>query len=87
MNFNLERLSSEISESIQEPLIRMGMVYRIFHRHKTEDSISKKQLDKNYSSIETEDKMQDLIGIRITLYFADDIELVRETLKSISSAK
>jgi ppGpp synthetase/RelA/SpoT-type nucleotidyltranferase len=82
VNFNLKRLSSEISDSIEEPLIRMGMVYRVFYRNKTDDSISKKQIDKNYSLKEGGTKMQDLIGIRITLYFADDIELVRETLKT-----
>jgi ppGpp synthetase/RelA/SpoT-type nucleotidyltranferase len=59
----------------------MGLLYRLFFRAKAANSIEKKQEVKKYSTLSNKKKMQDLVGIRVALYFADDVEIVRETLK------
>lgn len=81
MNYNLDRLAGEISNLVEEELIKMGLLYRLFYRAKTAKSIEKKQETKKYSALTKEKKMQDLVGIRVALYFADDVDIVRETLK------
>ncbi|MEQ8470372.1 MAG: RelA/SpoT domain-containing protein [Marinoscillum sp.] len=81
MNYNLERLAAEISNLVEEELIKMGLLYRLFYRAKSTHSIEKKQEIKKYSASIKDKKMQDLVGIRVALYFADDVEIVRETLK------
>jgi len=81
MNFNLERLAGEISKSLDNELSKIGILYRLFWRAKEEESIQKKQEIKKYSENGDAKKMQDIIGVRITLYFADDVELVRGIIK------
>lgn len=81
MNYNLERLAAEISNLVEEELIKMGLLYRLFYRAKSSNSIEKKQEIKKYATANRDKKMQDLVGIRVALYFADDVEIVRETLK------
>jgi ppGpp synthetase/RelA/SpoT-type nucleotidyltranferase len=81
MNHSLERLASEVGEYVDETLIRIGVIYRLFYRAKDSISIDKKQSKKKYSSKKGEKKMQDIIGIRVVLYFADDVEIVKDTLK------
>ena len=71
-----------IVERITRPLDRCGIMYRVFFRVKSEESISKKLLIKRDSYSPDGKRMQDLLGIRITLYFSDDVELVHSCLKS-----
>jgi len=60
-------------------LLRAGLFFRIFYRSKSEDSLTKKILTKEYSL--SGNKLQDSIGIRVALYFADDLDIVRGLLK------
>ncbi len=80
MNNNLDRLAREVSNEISLLIEPSGILFRIFSRAKTDESISKKMISKNYKKIEK--NMQDIIGIRITLYFNDDIEIVYKILKN-----
>ena len=55
-------------------------MYRIFYREKTKESLTKK-ITSNPGKYGDQKKIQDLIGIRIALYFIDDITAVREALE------
>jgi putative GTP pyrophosphokinase len=79
-NLKFERLSKEIVEDINNELIRIGLLYRVFHRVKSTDSIERKMSTKKY--VAEGKKMQDLIGVRIIVYFKDDLELVKKTIKT-----
>ena len=81
MNPSLERLSREIGTAIENDLQRTGIFYRIFLRTKSEDSIQKKLKSKDYANSVDNKLMQDLIGVRITLYFEDDLPIIYSVLK------
>lgn len=81
---SLSRISREITENIDNELSRAGLFFRIFNRVKTSDSLSKKILSKGVGYYDVINrKVQDLIGIRIIVYFSDDIEIVYEHLKKL----
>lgn len=68
---------------IGEKLTRAGFYYRISYRVKSVDSTVSKLIYKDYRRRGTENedkKMQDLIGIRIILYYADDVDICRNLL-------
>lgn len=66
-------------ETIENDLNRLGIMHRIFGRVKSEVSFKVKLATGKYSP--NGKKIQDIIGIRITLYFSDDIGLVENILK------
>lgn len=77
---SLTRFAREISSLIEDPLIRVGIFYRIYFRCKTEKSLERKlnlTLPNGEMKYDGEIKyLRDLIGIRINVYFADDLELL-----------
>jgi len=79
MDSGLERLSRNISNDIEEELFRIGILCRLFARAKSKESIERKMSKKTYSDSK---KIQDLIGIRVVVYFKDDLPLVHRALKS-----
>lgn len=81
MNLGLDRLARDISFKIEDELQRSGIFFRIFARAKSVESIEKKLLAKDYENSSEHKKMQDLIGIRITVYFDDDLPIVYEAIK------
>lgn len=81
MNQGLDRLARDISFRIEDELQRSGIFYRIFSRAKSVESIEKKINSKDYANSVEKKKMQDIIGIRITMYFEDDLPIVYNTLK------
>lgn len=71
---------------IEEKLRKAGFYYRIAYRVKAVDSTVDKLIFKDYRrpGKENEDKkMQDLIGIRIMLYFTDDVEICTNLLDTL----
>lgn len=61
-----------------------GIIYRLFTRKKTKDSIKLKMKKKAESKyIAQNKKMQDLIGVRIVLYFNDDIDICIELMRNL----
>lgn len=78
INFN--RIAKTISENLESEINRIGLFYRIFYRVKSSESIDRKLITKNYSK--NDKKMQDLIGLRIVVYFKDDVEILKNTLTS-----
>ncbi|WP_431024361.1 hypothetical protein [Halomonas sp. H5] len=72
---------NEVSSRISSQLDSIGIMYRIFSRAKSRHSIdSKLSRDFRYGK---DKKLQDLIGIRIILYFNDDVDTVRSIISSI----
>ncbi|WP_420577272.1 hypothetical protein [Ekhidna sp.] len=82
MNAGLDRIARGISSEIESELERIGLLFRIFDRAKSEESLKRKLERKKYHLDSNGKLMQDLIGIRVVLYFKDDIPLVYKALKS-----
>ena len=82
MDLGLNRISRKISTEIEIELQRIGLLFRIFGRAKSEESIERKLVRKRYDNNIEGKKMQDIIGIRVVLYFKDDLPLVHKALKS-----
>lgn len=74
-----ERSVKELIEKIDDVLMPAGLLYRVFGRAKSNESLHKKIERGNYS--ENGKKIQDFLGIRVTLYFSDDIEIALNILK------
>lgn len=60
-------------------LDKAGIYYRVFARAKSTMSTLRKMGVKNYDSTH---KMQDLLGVRVVLYFKDDVDICVRMLKS-----
>lgn len=79
---SLDSLPSSITSDLQKQIIRVmdasAMFNRIFVRIKSKDSAHCKIKKKGYDETK---KMQDLIGVRIVLYFKDDITICRKLLE------
>ena len=73
---------------IEEKLKKAGLYYRLAYRVKKSDSIVDKMKRRNYGarcSKYEHRKLQDLIGVRIILYFDDDMAIVRKLVDSLFS--
>ena len=77
---NIERIAKSTSSSLEEEIIKSGIFYRIFYRCKSHKSLVNKLdiLDPSGEPKYTVTKklLRDIIGIRINLYFADDLEIL-----------
>jgi len=82
MNLGLDRLARDIGKEIEDELQRSGIFFRIFIRAKSETSIIKKLASKAYSRSKEKKLMQDVVGIRITMYFNDDLPIIYKALKT-----
>jgi ppGpp synthetase/RelA/SpoT-type nucleotidyltranferase len=67
--------------NITDTLNRIGIMYRIFSRVKDRRSLTKK-INSKPKYLQGMAKIQDLIGIRIVLYFPDDIKLVHDAMSA-----
>ena len=72
MQNTLEKIAGQLTADISDSLSRCGLIFRIFSRVKSESSIRKK-LEKK-SAEKKAKRLQDMIGIRIVLYFQDDVD-------------
>jgi putative GTP pyrophosphokinase len=81
MDFSDTRVAREVANEISSELERVGLFFRIFSRVKSSDSATTKIAKKNYQ--ESLKKLQDPIGVRVTLYFLDDLELATDALTDI----
>lgn len=93
MNDKYEQLKKHISSiptaipiglerSISKKLDKCGLFYRIFSRCKSPFSTIEKLKLKKDEYEKNGKKMQDLIGVRIALYFKDDIDICVEIIKN-----
>ena len=83
-NNGLERVSKEIASIIEDELNNLNLFFRVFFRCKSVGSLRKKlelKIDNNIDKYNSSKKIQDVIGLRINLYFADDVEIIRKLFK------
>lgn len=70
----------ELVRNVEKCISNLGIMHRIFFREKAPNSLEKK-ISNNPGKYGEEKKIQDIIGIRVALYFLDDIAIVREALE------
>ena len=69
----------DLEKQISDVMAQSGLFCRVFSRQKSGTSAVKKITAKK--KVQGEDyKMQDLFGVRIALYFKDDIQVCREII-------
>lgn len=73
----------EIEKIICKKLDKCGIMYRVFSRTKERESVKDKIKKKRDIYLSNGKKMQDLVGIRIVLYFKDDIDICIDILKQL----
>ena len=78
-----ESIFKVISEHIAEKLSSVGVFNRVFSRIKSVSSIERKITLRREDYIQKGKKMQDVFGIRITVYFLDDEKIAEKLIKSI----
>lgn len=78
-NFDLTYIVNAVRDEVERRIEKMGLFYRVFARGKTINSMEHKLSIKHYGG---EKKVQDIIGVRIVLYFIDDVNVVYTLLKS-----
>jgi len=82
-----KHIIGQIHSSIEEDLLRIGLFFRVFARVKSRESITKKLSEKQEKYIAENRKMQDAFGLRIVVYFNDDIESARLAVKKTYSER
>ena len=70
----LDDIIKGIEEEISSKVRRSGMMFRIFSRVKTKQSLRHKIMFKDKKYLAGKAKIQDMLGMRIVLYFPDDVE-------------
>lgn len=80
-----ESILKKIVDDLNSSLMRSGIMYRIFYRAKSVQSIDKKMAAKAVDYRKNNKKMQDFLALRITLYFADDVKVVYQYLRGQSN--
>ncbi|USA54628.1 hypothetical protein NDN13_05390 [Acinetobacter sp. C32I] len=84
-NTHYQRILNILTQQIEGEFNKIGLLYRLFGRVKSPNSLQSK-LDLKPGKYQPDDggkKIQDVIGLRITLYFTDDIDITIEILKKI----
>lgn len=77
----LEGIGERLEEDIAGILDRAGIYFRIFHRAKTPASIAGKLEKGGYGFAPNEKKLQDLIGLRVVVYYYDDMSIIHTILE------
>lgn len=79
------RLLKQIHQEIESQLNSFGLLFRIFSRCKSESSLQRKlsQNPDKYTDLSEGKKIQDILGIRIALYFMDDLDITINVLKRL----
>ncbi|MCU4639319.1 nucleotidyltransferase family protein [Acinetobacter courvalinii] len=84
-NTHYQRILNDVTRQIDTEFNKIGLLYRLFGRVKSPDSL-KNKIEMNPGKYQSDihgKKIQDVIGLRITLYFTDDVEIAIEILKKI----
>lgn len=82
MRSDYSHIAEEIRRDIEELLSGVGLLFRVFARGKSSVSLERK-LQKEPGKYSISGKLiQDVIGVRVALYFPDDISIVKSILES-----
>lgn len=79
---SLEEFCEHLTDAIREIFNSSGLYFRIFSRVKTSESIASKILYRQYGTEQNPKKLQDLIGVRVVLYYYDDLSICRDIMES-----
>ena len=71
----IQSIAKSLTDDISGKLSGSGIMFRIFSRVKTVNSIRHK-VEVKYAGRKSAPKIQDTIGIRIVLYFQDDVDVL-----------
>ena len=71
-------VDQDLTRIISDRLEKCGLYFRVFSRIKTAASMAKKFDRKEYGE---DHKLQDLVGIRINVYFDDDVDICRNVME------
>ena len=84
--YDLEEKLSGVLDTLEsilrEKLDNFGFYYRMFSRIKTGESLEQKLSAERYKR-DPDKKIKDLFGIRILLYYQDDIEVCKAILEDM----
>lgn len=78
----LQELCEHLKDAICEIFQSCGLYFRIFSRVKSAESITEKIIRGQYGSDANPKKLQDLIGLRVVLYYYDDLSICRDIMES-----
>lgn len=73
-------VEQRLKDVVEKCLDRCGLYHQVFSRIKTHHSLARKYQRKTYNE---EKKIQDLVGIRVDLYFEDDLKICRRILEML----
>ena len=73
-------VEQDLKRIISDRLEQCGLYYRVFSRIKTASSMAHKFELKDYG--EGNRKLQDLIGVRVNLYFDDDVDICKKIMEN-----
>ena len=73
-------VEQDLKRIISDRLEQCGLYYRCFSRIKTASSMAHKFALKDYGA--ENKKLQDLVGVRINLYFDDDVEICQNIVEN-----
>ena len=76
MAYTLHDIADRLQRDLISKIAKSGLMFRLFCRVKTIESIRHKMGNKGYLYLSGKTKMQDIIGLRIVVYFPDDIEVL-----------
>jgi putative GTP pyrophosphokinase len=76
-----DRVLRQLVAEVESALVRLGLLVRVFGRVKSAASLSAKFARPSSEYSPTGKRLQDLFGIRVTLYFADDLEIAQTIIK------
>lgn len=74
-------VEAELKTNIEHLLKKCGIFCRVFSRTKSASSLEHKLASGKYGG-EKDKKIQDLIGIRVNLYFQDDLSICKQLFES-----
>lgn len=82
MRSNYAHIAEDVRREIDDLLSSVGILFRVFARGKDPLSLQQK-IDREPGKYILDKKMiQDVIGVRVALYFPDDIPIVKSILES-----
>jgi putative GTP pyrophosphokinase len=89
MSYNprdIERIARSVASEIEDEISKAGIFYRIFFRCKDQKSLDRKLSSKTYDGQAKYDGtskfLRDVIGVRVNLYFADDLSIVTSYIQN-----
>lgn len=76
-------IDKKLLDDINRGLDKVGIYYRSFARIKSPDSLVLKLNYKNEKYIKENRKLQDIVGVRIVLYFEDDVAVCKKIIEEM----